>query len=84
MNTTPKAAAFSKLSSAAQSLIVDAVLGTFNEAGPPAINPAVKAEIKAWAELDETPEPVLGDRGQESGVCCGRQCCACEVRSAEK
>lgn len=43
-----------------------------------------EAERAVAAFCLSSSEPVLGDRGQESGVCCGRQCFGCESWSAEK
>lgn len=50
MNTkTP----FSRLSQEAQDLIVSAMVGEFDESGPPEIPESVKAEIADWASKDE-------------------------------
>lgn len=44
---------FSKLSPAAQTLIVDAAMGCYDKSGPPDIEPSVRAEIAAWLATDE-------------------------------
>lgn len=47
--------AFARLSPAAQGLIVNALMGEYDESGPPKIPPEVAAEIKAWVETPKTP-----------------------------
>ena len=45
--------AFSTLSEEAQELIVSAVVGDFKDTGPPEMPDTVRAEIAAWAKIDE-------------------------------
>jgi len=45
---------FSKLSSTAQDLIIDALMGKFDESGPPEMSPEVRAELEAWSITDGT------------------------------
>lgn len=44
---------FSNLSEPAQELIVNAVMGVYDKTGAPEIDPAIKEEIRVWAETNE-------------------------------
>jgi len=49
----PGETAFSRLSEAAQDLIVSATLGEFDATGPPEMAPEVRAELEQWANAQE-------------------------------
>jgi hypothetical protein len=49
--------AFSRLSQEAQDLIVRAIVGEFDEAGPPEIPDSVREEIAEWAAGPDEPDP---------------------------
>lgn len=56
----PGETAFSRLSEAAQDLIVSALLGEFDETGVPEMAPEVRAELEQWAsETREDKNPIL-------------------------
>ncbi len=51
---TPGHTAFSRLSEEAQQLIVNSLLGMYDQFGPPEMSESVRAEIVAWVKIDES------------------------------
>jgi phage replication-related protein YjqB (UPF0714/DUF867 family) len=52
---------FSKLSTEAQTIIVLAAMGGFNESGPPEMSETVKEEISSWISEPQEGDPAATD-----------------------